>query len=332
MVIRLAEKIMDGEYLNYSELKEFVDLIRNGKINNLQFVSVLAAMETRNRIKGINPDEVANFVLALRLPGNYNLEGILCNAGTGGDKIKTINVGSTSMPILAEAGVKVLKIGYKGVTSKCGSRDILKALGANPFQRIDKVVKSVRETGMGYYDFSNLIIIEDRSGFKSPLHYIAPLCHPLNLTYKLMGCSNEEHMRVVESILERVCDNYLLTFNPDIDEISPLTPTKVVEKKKRIRYEYEINPLEFNLSCKNYGDIESPGTPEKSAQIIREIYEGNLSPKSEFIALNAGAGLYLAGKVTSIKEGFEMATEIIISKRALSRFQTWLQYQSQNDG
>ena len=95
MVIRLAEKIMDGEYLNYSELKEFVDLIRNGKINNLQFVSVLAAMETRNRIKGINPDEVANFVLALRLPCNYNLEGILCNAGTVGYKIKTINVGST---------------------------------------------------------------------------------------------------------------------------------------------------------------------------------------------------------------------------------------------
>ena len=127
MVGKIAEKIMDGEYLNYAELKGFVESIRAGNINSLQFVSILSAMEARNRIKGIDPDESANFVRALRLPQGFDLEGILCNAGTGGDKVKTINVGTTSVPILAESGVNVLKIVYKGIISNCGSINILEA-------------------------------------------------------------------------------------------------------------------------------------------------------------------------------------------------------------
>ncbi len=327
MIEKTVERIMDGEHLSYLELKSFIDSIRKGNINSLQFVAILSAMETRNRIKGIDPDEAANFVRALKLPQNFELEGILCNAGTGGDKVKTINVGTTSIPILAESGVNVLKIGYKGITSKCGSRDLLQALGLNPFLPIEKVVESVKQWGMGYYDFSNLIVIEERSGFRSPLHYIAPLCHPLNLTYKMMGCSNEKYLEIVEPIVARVCDNYLLTFNPDIDEISPLTPTKIVEKRDGNRTEYMFNPLELDLSCKDYRDIESPESPEKVARIIKDIYNGIRSPKSEFIALNAGAGLYLTGKTESITEGFEKALEILKSKRALERFDSWIRSQ-----
>jgi len=331
MIEKIAEKIMNGEYLNYAELKDFVDNIRSGNINSLQFVSILAAMESRNRINGINPDESANFVRALRLPQTHHLEGVLCNAGTGGDKVKTINVGTTSMPILAEAGINVLKIGYKGITSKCGSRDILQALGLNPFLSIDKVIESVKQVKMGYYDFANLIIIEDRSGFRSPLHYLAPLCHPLNLTYKIMGCSNKKHLEIVKPILERLCENYLLTFNPDIDEISPLTPTIIVEKRNGARSEYEFNPLELNLLCRDYRDIGSSEVPEKSAMIIREIYEGKRSPKSEFIAINAGAGLYLSGNVCSIAEGFSLALEILKSRKALERFNSWARFQGKNE-
>lgn len=332
MIGTIAEKIMSGEYLNYSELKSLVGSIRRGDIGSLQFVSILAAMETRNRINGIDSDEAANFVRALRLPQSFDIKEILCNAGTGGDRVKTINVGTTSMPILAEAGINVLKIGYKGITSKCGSRDILKALGLNPFLSIDRVVESVEQTGMGYYDFANLIVIEERSGFRSPLHYIAPLCHPLDLTYKIMGCSNEKHLKVVEPILARICENYLLTFNPDIDEISPLTPTKIVEKKGGIRTEYEFDPLKLNLSCKDYRDIKSLGSPEEAARIVREIYIGNKSPKSEFIALNSGAGLYLSGKAESIVEGFEKASEILKSGKALKRFNSWIKFQGEKNG
>ena len=326
MIEKTIEKIMDGKYLNYSELNNLVISIRAGNINSLQFVSILAAMETRNRINGIDFDEAANFVRALRLPQSSDLEGILCNAGTGGDKVKTINVGTTSMPILAEAGINVLKIGYKGITSKCGSRDILQALGLNPFLPIDKVVESVKQIGMGYYDFANLIVIEERSGFRSPLHYIAPLCHPLHLTYKMMGCSNEKYLETVESILARVCDNYMLTFNQDIDEISPLTPSKIIERKGGIRTEYIFDPLKIDLSCKDYRDIESPESPKEAAGIIREIYAGRKSSKSEFIALNSGAGLYLTGKAESITDGFERALEILRSGKVLRRFDSWVKF------
>ncbi len=82
---------MDGKYLEESELSDLVENMRYGKIDDLQFVSLLSAMETRNRIKGISVDECTNLVKSLRVPTNSSLEGVLCNAGTGGGWTKTLN-------------------------------------------------------------------------------------------------------------------------------------------------------------------------------------------------------------------------------------------------
>ena len=327
MITEISEKVLDGKYLNFKELEFFMQGVRNGSINSLQFVSFLAAMETRNRIKGLDIDECANFLRALRLPRSEKISGLLCNAGTGGDKIKTINVGTTSSLVIASAGINVLKIGYRGVTSKCGSRDLLMAWGIDPFQSIDCSISSVKDIGIGYYDFSKLVVNEDRSGFKSPLHFLGPLSHPLELEYKVLGCVNMGHLKFCESVLEKTCENYILSYNPDLDEISTITDTFISEKRNKVKKEYWLKVTDLDLKKANYTDLEHPESKEEGARLVSEVLAGVRSSKSDLVALNAGAAIYLANKSESIQEGMEIAKQLLYSGKAQEKLDQWRKHQ-----
>ena len=209
MIGNLVNKVMDGEYLTLIELQGLMKEIKQKRVNDLQFVSFLAALETRNRIKGINVDESANFVKALREPIKTDLKELLCPAGCGGDPIKTINVSTPVSIILASGGVNVLKNGFKSVTGKCGSREILEALGMEPFLNLEQTIESVRTIGIGYYDFKNLIVMEKRSGFRSPLNYIGALAHPIKINYKLLGCSDKDQFEKKIPIADKIYERYL---------------------------------------------------------------------------------------------------------------------------
>jgi anthranilate phosphoribosyltransferase len=326
MIKEIAEKIIGGNYLKYEELKELVNSMRNDELNDLEFVSILAAMETRNRIKGIDADECADFVRALRMPVSSDLEGILCNAGTGGDKIKTINVSTSATIVLATAGIKVLKIGYKGVTGRFGSRDLLLGWGIDPFQPLENVVESVKKVGIGYFDFSKVVVKEKRSGFRSPLNYLGPLCNPFRLTYKILGCADKSHLRVIEPIIDKICNNYLLIYNRDIDEASTISPTFVKEKRNKIKKEYILNPNELNLIHVSYTDLSPPQSLKENSDIIINIFKGERSQKSELIALNAALGLYLTGKSETIKDGFYEANQLLSSGKVLNKLEEWIAF------
>jgi len=325
-ITRIAEKVMDGNYLNYADLEEFVYSIREGKINNLQFVAILAAMETRNRICGIDMDETLNFIKALRVPKQTDLEGILCPAGTGGDPIKTINVSTSASIVLSSGGVRVLKNGFRSVTGACGSREILEAWGIDPFQNLDQVLESVRKIGIGYYDFQNLIIKEKRSGFRSPLNYIGALSHPIQIDYKILGCANKDQLRIIEKLADRLYKSYLLSFNPEIDEISTVSPTEIIEKRDTKKIRYVLNPQDIGINQKTYIPLFPRGSPQENANYIEEIFNGKDCPAAHLIALNAGAGFYLTGKADSLKEGYEIALQLLSSKAAANKLQEWRRF------
>lgn len=317
---------MNGEYLSEDDLTDFVNSIREGRIDDLQFVSLLAAMETRNRLKGIDLDETANFVKALRIPKQVDLEGILCPAGTGGDPIKTINVSTPASVILSAGGVSVLKNGFKSVTGMCGSRELLECWGINPFQDLDKVLSSVKDIGVGYYDFQNLIVKEKRSGFRSPLNYIGALSHPIKIDYKVLGCSNKDQFKIIEQLADRLYKNYLLSLNPEIDEISTISSTEIVEKREGKKTRYEFNPKSIGIYQNEYHDLFHLNSPKENADYIERIFNGKPCPRGQLIALNAGAGFYLTKKADSLKEGYEKSLEILSSGIAANKLQEWRKY------
>lgn len=329
MTKAVYEKVIGGGYLSYSELQDFVDNMRGGKINDLEFVTFLTAMETRNQIKGINEKECSNFIKALRIKVNSTLEGILCNASTGGDRVKTCNIGTPAAIVMASAGIKVLKIGSKGITSNSGSRDVLEAWGINTLKSIQKTIDSVKSTNIGYYDFSNLVPIKSRSGFRSPLHYLGPLCNPVKLKYKILGCVKKDHFDMIHPILKRTCPNYILSLNQDMDEISLSGRTLIRQRRKGVESEYVFVPKKEGFPFVGYNEITHPGDPKKGAKLIKEAISGKEGPLQNVIALNAGVGIYLTEMTNSIKEGYSLAKELINGGKAKEKLNEWLRFQNE---
>lgn len=323
MIKNLADKVMNGEYLSLAELQGLVKDIKNKRVDDLQFVSFLAALETRNRLKGININECANFVRALREPLTTDLEGILCPAGCGGDPIKTINISTPASIILASGGVPILKNGFKSVTGKCGSREILEAIGIDPFLSLEQTLESVRKVGIGYYDFQNLIVMEKRSGFRSPLNYIGALSHPVKISYKLLGCSDKDQFEKMIPIADELYERYLLTFNPEVDEISIVSPTEIAEKREGNKSRYLFDPKGIGIVQKDYRGILASQTPQENAERILRAFDGENSPVSEMLALNAGAGFYISGKSANFKEGYELAKTVLSNGGAKYKLEEW---------
>ena len=330
MINAIADRVMNGEYLSQAELSEFVTSLRSGKLNDLQFVALLAAMETRNRIKGINLDETADLIRAIRTPIKTDLEGILCPAGTGGDPVKTINISTPAGIVLASGGVRVLKNGYKSVTGSCGSRELLESFGINPFLDLTKVVKSVRKLGIGYYDFLNLITTDKRSGFRSPMNYIGALCHPFEIDFKIIGCSNQKQCELIEPIADRLYKRYILIFNREIDEISTVTPTEIVEKRENEKWRYSFDPKELGIQRSNYIELFPRQTPQDNARELIEVFRGKDSSVSQIIALNAGAGFYLVGKAETINAGYHLAREILSSGKVKDKLDEWVAFSNEH--
>jgi anthranilate phosphoribosyltransferase len=322
----IYNKLESGERLNYYDLKSYVRAVRSGEVDAYRFVAVLAIMETRNRLKGIDIQETANFVRALRYDGMPDPEGVVCTAGTGGDPVKTVNVSTAAALVLAAGGIPVMKNGYKNITGKCGSRDILKCWGIDPFLPIDCVLKTVRDIKIGYYDFANLIVREERSGFHSPLHYIGALSHPVNVRYKILGCCDKKQFSVIERLADELFDNYFISLNPDVDELSTVSSNFVVEKRNGKKCRYTLNPKELNINHKSYAGVEALPTPAANAAFLKDVLKCRKGHALDLIALNAAAAFYLCGKADTIANGLSQAYEILKTGGALDILKRWKTY------
>jgi anthranilate phosphoribosyltransferase len=325
--VDLASKVMDGEYLSSKELEFFVKEMRLGNITDLQFVSFLSALETRNRIKGISKLESSDFVSALKIKASESIEGILCNSGTGGDRVKTINVSTPASIIISAGGIKVLKNGSKRLSGYTGSKEIFEYFGINTSKEIKEVLNEVKNVGIGYYDFSKLVPIKSRSGLRSPLNLLGPLCNPINLEYKILGCVDEKYARTIEPILNNLAKNYIIICNENIDEISTVEKSLIIEKRKGERKEYLYDPRKEEFYCKSYTPLLHPKDLEKSGELILRALEGKEGEIQDLISLNAGLGFYLSEKTNSIKEGFQMSKRIIQSGEAITKLNAWRNYQ-----
>lgn len=320
----LGEKVMDGNYLSSSEVKSLVKSIRENTISDTHFIHLLTSMETRNRIKGINIEEVVNFLTALKFQNEESIDNLICCAGVGGDPIKTINISTPSAILASSFNLKILKHGYKSVTGKSGSRDIVEELGVNPFLTPQESLEQVKKIGISYFDFKNTIVKEIRHGMKSPLHYMGALSHPFDLKYKILGTSNKTLIPTLENVLDNLVENYMITYNPNIDEISTLGETQIIEKRNGIKREYTFNPNILSFKIQNFSEIETLDSAKLNANFIEETFEGNnTSNYSDILNLNSGAILYLTGVTNSIKDGFYLSQENIKNGKAYEKLNQW---------
>lgn len=319
--------LIKGEDLSSSEMGALMSLIMTGKLSSAQIASCLVAMQ----IKGAIPNEIAAAALVMREHSNKvsvkDSQYLIDTCGTGGDSLQTFNVSTISAIVAAAAGAKVAKHGGRSVSSKCGSADVLEALGVDvnlDYKRLGQLVDTIDIGFMfapNYHPAMKYVAsVRKELEVRTMFNLLGPLTNPASTSKQVVGVYSKELTTTFAEVLQKLGSKHVLVVHGEdgMDEISITGKTFVAELKDNVVKEYTIEPSMFNLKVASLEDIIVEN-PAHSKQMILDILSGRLSVARDITLLNAGAAIYISGLATSIKSGILMATEAIDQGKAMEK-------------
>lgn len=326
MIKEAIVKIVNKEDLTYDEAYAVMNEIMGGETTSTQNAAFLAALSTKSA-KAETTDEIAGCAAAMREHAVQVKTGmdVFEIVGTGGDNAQSFNISTTSALVAAAGGMKVAKHGNRAASSLCGTADCLEALGVNIDQSPDKCVELLNKVGMCFffaqkYHTSMKYVgpIRKELGFRTVFNILGPLTNPGSPAMQLLGVYDEYLVEPLAQVLVSLgVKRGMVVYGMDkLDEISMSAPTKVCEIKDGWFRTTVISPEDFGFERCTKEDLKG-GTPEENTKIVRDILGGQKGYKRNAVLMNAGASLYIGGKADSMKEGIELAAEIIDSGKAL---------------
>lgn len=326
MIKEAIVKIVDKQDLTYDEAYAVMNEIMNGETTPTQNAAFLAALSTKST-KAETTDEIAGCAAAMREhaltvdAGDMDTFEIV---GTGGDNAHSFNISTTSAFVAAAGGMKVSKHGNRAASSSCGTADCLEALGVNINLEPEKCVELLKETGLCFFfaqkyhtSMKYVGAIRKELGFRTVFNILGPLTNPGSPKMQLLGVYDEYLVEPLAQVLISLgVERGMVVYGMDkLDEISMSAPTKVCEFKDGWFKSYTIAPEDFGFERCTKEELRG-GTPQENAEITRGILKGQKGPKRNAVLMNAGASLYIGGKAESLKEGIELAGQIIDSGKA----------------
>lgn len=319
--------------LSFSQAVETMEALMEGKLDEAK----IAAMMTVFNFRTITSEELAGFASVMRqkalsFPKPETDEIRIDTCGTGGAAKKSFNVSTTSAFVLAAAGLNVVKHGNRAVTSKSGSMDLLEKLGIDIQLKPEDSYKLLKKHGMAFlyaplYHAAMKYASSTRKSLavKSFFNLLGPLSNPAQPTHQIIGIYKKEYLKTICETLQRlhVKRAMIVSSEEGMDEISICDKTQICELMDQKIVQYSITPEDFGIKRRCFDAIMG-SDPQTNVKITQEIL--NMSSKSsltdkeqarlEMVAVNAGAGLYITGKANSLKEGFELAQQTILSEKA----------------
>ena len=326
MIKEAIVKIVNKEDLTYDEAYAVMNEIMGGETTSTQNAAFLAALSTKSA-KAETTDEIAGCAAAMREHAVQVKTGmdVFEIVGTGGDNAQSFNISTTSALVAAAGGMKVAKHGNRAASSLCGTADCLEALGVNIDQSPEKCVELLNKVGMCFffaqkYHTSMKYVgpIRKELGFRTVFNILGPLTNPGSPAMQLLGVYDEYLVEPLAQVLVSLgVKRGMVVYGMDkLDEISMSAPTKVCEIKDGWFRTTVISPEDFGFERCTKEDLKG-GTPEENTKIVRDILGGQKGNKRNAVLMNAGASLYIGGKADSMKEGIELAAEIIDSGKVL---------------
>jgi anthranilate phosphoribosyltransferase len=319
--------LMKGENLSTSEMQSLMTLIMTGELSSVQIASCIVAMQ----IKGEIPDEIAAAASVMRNHSNKVIvedsKYLIDTCGTGGDCLQTFNVSTLSAIIAAAAGAKVAKHGGRSVSSKCGSADVLEALGVNvnlDHKRLGHLVDAI---GIGFMFAPNyhpamkyVAPVRKELEIRTIFNLLGPLTNPAAAKRQIVGVYSKELTITFAKVLQKLGSEHVLVVHGEdgMDEISITGKTFIAELKDNVIKEYTIQPSEFKLREGSLQDIIVEDSAH-SKKLILEILNGKLSVGRDIALLNAGAAIYISGLVNDIDSGIIIATDMIDQGKAMEK-------------
>ena len=302
--------------------------IMSGKASNTQIAGFLTAL----RMKGETIKEITAFAEVMKEfcnKINPIVDGTLIDTcGTGGDKLKTFNISTVAAFVVAGAEIPVAKHGNRSVTSKCGSADILAAMGVNLNLNPKQVEKTIEKVGIGFMfaplfhpAMKNVQSIRKELAMRTIFNILGPLTNPANVEAQVIGVySNNLAFKVANALNNLGLKHVLVVYGSGMDEISTLGITDIAELKEGQVKEYSIRPEEFRIKKARINDLHAKDI-ETSVKFFKGVLEGKSGPRLDIVLLNAAAGIVVGGMAETITEGLDIAHESVKSGRALEKLE-----------
>ena len=327
MIKEAIEKIVSKEDLTYDEAYAVMNEIMSGETSATQNAAFLAALSTKSA-RAETTDEIAGCAAAMRDHATKVDTGmeLFEVVGTGGDNAHSFNISTTTALVAAAGGMKVAKHGNRAASSLCGTADCLEALGVNINQSPARCVELLNEVGMCFffaqkYHTSMKYVggIRRELGFRTVFNILGPLTNPGSPTMQLLGVYDDYLVEPLAQVLVNlgIRRGMVVYGQEKLDEISLSAPTTICEIKDGWFKSSVITPENFGFERCTKDDLRG-GTPEENAQITLAILNGEKGHKRNAVLMNAGAALYIGGKADSMKDGIELAAQIIDSGKALA--------------
>ena len=331
MIKEAILKVSRHEDLTYHEAYVTMDEIMDGKASEVQMSAYLTAMSMKGEtIEEITASAEAMRAHCIRL---LNDEEVLEIVGTGGDGSNTFNISTTSSIVISAAGVPVAKHGNRSASSKCGAADVLEELGVNIYIEPEKSLKCLKEINLCFLFAQNYHLsmkyvagVRKELSIRTIFNILGPLTSPAGASMEVLGVYERELLEPLADVLKNLgVKSAMVVYGLDgMDEISASDRTAVCELKNGKTMTYELFPEYFDMEIASKEDLVGGG-PKENAQITLSILNGEKGPKRNAVLLNSAAGLYVAGKVSSLKEGVELAEEIIDSGKALEQLEKFVE-------
>lgn len=341
---RNIQKLIEKNDLTRQESYEmFSQLLLNNQ-PDIQQGAFLAALAGKGEV----PQEIVGAWQAIAeldtTPINEDFDGPLVeNSGTGMDQLKTFNVSSAAAIVAAAGGARIGRHGSRALTSSCGAIDILEEIGIDVECEVEVVKKSIQQTGIGVFNGmsanvhpNSLFRILGQIRFGSTLNIAASLASPCKPTHALRGVYVENMIPKVSKVMQEIgyyramiVHGYDSDGKKGMDELSTLGETVVHEFfPDGAENKYSIRPEDVGIETADYSSIAALGNIRKEAIRFLKVISGTGHQECiDFTCYNAGAILYLIGKVDDIKSGVEECREIIHSGMAFNKLSEWVSVQ-----
>jgi len=315
-------RLAAGDDLTRNEARDTMAVVMAGDATPAQISAFIVSL----RIKGETVDEMTGLVEAMREAAvTVDVgEPVVDVVGTGGDRSGTFNISTTAAFVVAGAGAKVAKHGNRSASSKCGSADVLEALGVRIDLEPEDTARMVREVGFGFFfapryhpAMRHAGPVRRELGIPTVFNFLGPLANPAGATRQVIGVSDARMAERMIGVLDRLGSEYAFVVHGEdgLDEVTTTAPTFIYRLRNGEVTTAEFTPEDFGVDRAKPEDLLG-GEAEENVRITRSVLAGDPGPKRDATIVNAAPALVVAGLAEGFSDGVHLAAESIDSGRA----------------
>ena len=331
MIKDILKKLDNKNDLAKEEMQTAVESIMTGKVDDDDIENFLLALNE----KGIKEPEITAAASVMRnksLKFNIGDGTHIDTCGTGGTGLHTFNCSTASSFVAAAGGASITKHGNKAISSKSGSADFLTEAGADITHDREKLIKVFDQVGfvflfapLHHQSMKYVMPARQRIGQKTIFNLLGPHTNPCGAKRQVIGVYDKKLLNTFSTVAKNLDMEHVMVVHGDdgLDEISISGPTQISEYKNYKIEEYTISPQEFGIASSPFEEISAQSS-EQSLRMVQEAFSGEQSAVQDMIALNAGAGLYIARKVDSISDGVELAFTLMNNGKAADKLAAYV--------